>query len=355
MRIAVTADIHLRKKNDTPERYAALEEILKYSLNKNIKTLIIAGDLFDKKVGDYSDFDNLVNSYTDNINIYVIPGNHDSGFYSNKVNTIRELSVVNDIDKNTPFVFIPYTEGGMGSGLKETSFDKQPVIIGHGDFISSAVNSSDYEDDSPYYMPLTKSDINSLNPKKVFLGHIHKKSSPNDNIFYPGSPVSLAKDETGIREFIVYDTDSDTVDYKKIRSGLLRIRESIIVFPGTEESDINTALDKILKSNDINPKDFNKVTAEISLKGITPDKEKLPSLLSKIAAEKEILISPDSVDISEVEENENPALQNLIENLRAKIDKEYAEKKHIAHLIPDMEDAALKAVFRLKVFENETN
>ena len=47
MKIAITADVHLKTGQEYPERYNALKDILDVLANEDIHTLIIAGDLFD--------------------------------------------------------------------------------------------------------------------------------------------------------------------------------------------------------------------------------------------------------------------------------------------------------------------
>ena len=53
MKIAVTANVHLGIRDDHPERYNALGNILNQIEAENIKTLLIAGDLFDKGFRNY--------------------------------------------------------------------------------------------------------------------------------------------------------------------------------------------------------------------------------------------------------------------------------------------------------------
>ena len=80
MKLAITADTHLKKRNETPERWNALENILEKLFEKGIKNLIISGDLFDKETHNYSEFDKLCKKKKfENINLHIIPGNHDKG------------------------------------------------------------------------------------------------------------------------------------------------------------------------------------------------------------------------------------------------------------------------------------
>jgi len=57
MKVAITADVHLRTKEGYPERYNALRDILNQIQVEHINFLFIAGDLFDKEFHDYSDFE----------------------------------------------------------------------------------------------------------------------------------------------------------------------------------------------------------------------------------------------------------------------------------------------------------
>ena len=64
MKIAVTADAHLRAEAGHPERYNALENVFAQTVEAGIENLIIAGDLFDKDFQDYSKFEKLCRNHT---------------------------------------------------------------------------------------------------------------------------------------------------------------------------------------------------------------------------------------------------------------------------------------------------
>ena len=59
MRIAITADLHLTSRAKAPQRYAAFEDILAQAIEMHIDTILIAGDVFDASLRDYSEFDAL--------------------------------------------------------------------------------------------------------------------------------------------------------------------------------------------------------------------------------------------------------------------------------------------------------
>ena len=73
MKIAITADIHLKTNKEYPERLNALKNILDQLVDESIASLIIAGDLFDLESQNYSLFDELCrqNEYS-NIEFYIM-------------------------------------------------------------------------------------------------------------------------------------------------------------------------------------------------------------------------------------------------------------------------------------------
>ena len=65
MKIAVTADVHLRGRDESPARYRALENVMEQSRGEGIGHVIGAGDLFDGEFRNYSDFEGLCRQYKD--------------------------------------------------------------------------------------------------------------------------------------------------------------------------------------------------------------------------------------------------------------------------------------------------
>ena len=59
MKIAITADNHLRTREEHPERWLAFENILSQLDAAEIRHLVISGDLYDKEYDNYSEFDQI--------------------------------------------------------------------------------------------------------------------------------------------------------------------------------------------------------------------------------------------------------------------------------------------------------
>ena len=103
MKIAITADLHLRTKKDYPERFKALDNILSQCIKLKIKILIIAGDLFDQNQASFTDFENICKKQKyKNLRIIAIRGNHDSDLSNKKISAsnveIIENPKIIDID-----------------------------------------------------------------------------------------------------------------------------------------------------------------------------------------------------------------------------------------------------------------
>lgn len=148
MKIAITADLHLKTKDDCPERYNVLENIIQVLEADNIDNLLIAGDLFDKDFHNYTEFEKLCKSHP-KTRFYIIPGNHDANIseksiVANNINIYDETTIV-DIGSTT-FLFVPYEEqvsmGEKIAGKEEEIRDKEWVLISHGDYYGLCPTSS---------------------------------------------------------------------------------------------------------------------------------------------------------------------------------------------------------------------
>ncbi|MES0340280.1 MAG: metallophosphoesterase [Anaerolineales bacterium] len=72
MNIAFTADVHLTTRATHPERFNALEKILAHIRLEGLYTLIIAGDLLDSSLHNYTEFESVVREYKD-VHIVIFP------------------------------------------------------------------------------------------------------------------------------------------------------------------------------------------------------------------------------------------------------------------------------------------
>ena len=146
MRIAITADAHLQERGEHPERYNALENIFQQATEENIDKVIIAGDLFDKKYDNYSEFERLCAKYT-GLELLIIPGNHDPSINQKaivganiRIFTQPTIEEINSIS----FLFVPYRPHAkmgddidqMKSGLNGEDW----ILVGTGIFTGECKN-----------------------------------------------------------------------------------------------------------------------------------------------------------------------------------------------------------------------
>ncbi|TFG62350.1 MAG: hypothetical protein E4H28_07765, partial [Gemmatimonadales bacterium] len=277
MRIAVTADAHLRTVASHPERYNALEDVFKQSVEAGIENLIIAGDLFDTDFQNYAEFESLCRTFPA-LQLHIIPGNHDpnisgQSITGDNVRIYTDPTVV-EFDAFT-FLFIPYRQGAkMGEQIArmEGAIDgKRWVLIGHGDFYGGVREPNPLEPGT--YMPLSRKDVQTFKPRAVFLGHIHMPPPPVNDVHYVGSPCGLDISETGQRTFRIYDTADGSIESRGIETDVLYFKETFLVLPRDNEvSLLKQAIADRIETWGIEPSDRPKVQVRIEAAGYAKDR-----------------------------------------------------------------------------------
>lgn len=283
MRIAITADVHLGIKNEHPERYNALENILEQVKAEKMENLLIAGDLFDKGFNNYSEFETLCRKYP-GVQLHIIPGNHDSdisekNIVGDNIQIYTEPTMV-DFDSKS-FVFVPYKENtSVGDAIAEINQDiegKQWILVTHGDYYGGVKELNPLEPGT--YMPLSKKTVERFNPIAVFLGHIHKPVVWG-NVYYIGSPCGLDISETGKRRFLVYNTSEGSVVSVAVATNVLYFDESFIIVPlGNEVSLLKQEIEKRIKSWDITSSDKPKICVRVEARGYSTDRSEILKVL----------------------------------------------------------------------------
>ena len=283
MKIAITADIHLKNKAEQPERYNALESILGRIKTENIETLIVAGDLFDKNFRNYAEFERLCKKYPQ-IQLHIIPGNHDAEISEKNIVSsnvhIYNLPTLVEIGSNT-FLFVPYKEKTKMYeqivNLKEEIEGKEWTLIGHGDYYCGAKELNPFEPGT--YMPLSRENVAALAPKTVFLGHIHKPANWH-NVYYCGSPCGLDISEVGKRRFLVFDSMDGSIIPIAVKTDVLYFEESFVIVPLDNEVPLlKQEIANRIKSWNLDPADKSKAVLRIEAVGYAMDRSAILSAL----------------------------------------------------------------------------
>jgi exonuclease SbcD len=329
MKIAVTADVHLKTKEKSPERWNALSDILDKMISEDITNLIIAGDLFNQESRNYSEFDQFCKSekYTRHrIKFFVIPGNHDPSinqkdFTSENIKVFDKTEIAGFGNPPVFFLFIPYQPTkSMGEEAAEYKKDLTGpwILIGHGDYTAGLRDPNPYE--PGIYMPLTRNDIQYYNPAKVILGHIHKKMNLG-KVYYPGSPCGLDINETGRRSFLIIDTNNFDITEKVIDTDIIFFNENLISLPVKNEFEyIKRKTDEMVKVWDVGKNDISKIRMRLKVKGYTSDKNKLLEAIKK--ALKDFTFNDnEEPDLTEVSVFDDPERTAVVEKIRDEIEK----------------------------------
>ncbi len=283
MKIAFTADVHLRTAAESIDKYNALKDILKKMIDTEINILVIAGDLFDKQFTSYEEFENFCRGYQNiGIEFHIIPGNHDPGlksgsFAADNIIVYDKTKLVNFEDSRLPVLFVPYREGKtIGEEIAPCKKNLEPdgwILAAHGDWLGSSIEPNPIEPGT--YMPLTKKDLLIYKPARVVLGHIHKPLDTN-NLHYSGSPVGLDINETGKRRYLSLDLRNNNLETRTVNTDVLYFNPILHIYPmEIEKTYLEDQISGTIDGWDLTEEEIKKTKIRIKISGYTSDKKAL--------------------------------------------------------------------------------
>ncbi len=260
MDLLLTADIHLSATH--PERLAALEEIVRFANTENVSYVLIAGDMFDADLEVETIKPRIRNLFSGNsFQVFVIPGNHDErafreeDYFGDDIEVLAtrplqtlELGGVN-------LVAVPFVKRGFDDLVDAVNDarieEKLNVLLIHGTLSTTEGKGSG---DEARYLPFTPEQLVASGMDYVFAGHIH--SSPirqsfgtDDCVFvYPGSPVSITRNETGRRGAWLFNTDTESFRNIPLDSHYY-VHESIDLIPGEAPSKLDALSERLAKTD----------------------------------------------------------------------------------------------------------
>lgn len=334
MRVAVTADLHLRESN--PERLENLEVLIQQLLSRRIHHLIIAGDLFDSADRSYAQLDSLAHRFPD-FQFLVVPGNHDPDlrqelFASDNIQVFAKPTLKR-IDQR-PLLFLPYREGStIGETISAFPDSEQLrshpwILISHGDLATPRPKENGGERG---YFPLTREDLARFKPVKVILGHIHVPNSTTGKVVYPGSPYPITSDEYGQRRILVLETKSAAVAELPLTHPPVQVRAGIFLIPdGREEEQIRSQLQSVLAKQGSS----GNLVVQAVLRGYSASRRKargiVEALLSKMG------ISCAGIDLESLRVNDQESLATLADSVRqriARLELKYEEAEELKQAV----------------------
>ena len=203
------------------------KKVIDYIKQENIPYLFIAGDLYENEYVKESSIIYINNLFKEipDTKIFITPGNHDpyikNSYYSDFKFASNVYIFKGDFEcKEMPDVNI-YGMAFTSFYCKDTNFGnlvkiengKPNILLMHASLDGS-------NDENREYNPVLKSKIETLEMDYVALGHIHKlyfNENKNQNIVYPGSPMSFGFDELGKHGMIVGEINRDKLDLEFIK------------------------------------------------------------------------------------------------------------------------------------------
>jgi len=147
------------------------------------------------------------------------------------------------------------------------------VLIGHGDWAGGLRTPNAAE--PGVYMPLSRRDLEKVQPARVFLGHIHAARDVPP-VHYVGSPCGLDITETGRRRYLVYDTDANLVESLTLTTPVLYFNELLVVMPvEDEEATLHALVAKRRQEWALTPAERSKTQLRVKVAGYSADRAAL--------------------------------------------------------------------------------
>jgi exonuclease SbcD len=307
MKIVCLADIHVGVKTygkldpDTGlntreiQTLKVIDEIVDYTINNDIKVMIIAGDMYKNNLPSPTLTDEVnrrINRAAKaGIQILFLDGNHDVGkmkttvsankaFSTLEVDNVhhtrfhRQTIVRDSEDKVFKFVFLPtyHTKEEIKDIVDNTDLTYPTIFIGHLTMKGAMLNDYMVENKEIYI----EADVfDKPNIAAVVLGHLHKHQilKRDPFVFYTGSAQRIDfNEEHQPKGFVVLDIDTNcNVKYEFIEVDSQKFFTAKFKFENNDNatSDIKTYLD----DNKIQVKDAI-VRVQIELDELTKIREK---------------------------------------------------------------------------------
>lgn len=233
MKIALITDQHFGARSDSAHFHKFFAKFYRESFfpelkKRNIKTLVMLGDTFDRrKYVNYSSFQDAIDYYFAplcfefDIKTFVIVGNHDTYFKNtNKVNS--ENLLLRDKFPNLIIVDNPVTTKIDGIDICllpwicEDNFEmtqevikntKAEICMGHLEIYGFQM----YPGQDYGYAGYSRDMFNKF--EQVLTGHFHHKST-DGHIYYLGCPYEMTWQEAGDpKGFHIYDLETRELEF----------------------------------------------------------------------------------------------------------------------------------------------
>lgn len=276
MKIIHCSDLHLDSKMETnldkekaKERKAEIlvtfEKMIDYAKNNNIKIIIIAGDLFDKKNVSLKAKKIVKNAIFSNPNIdfLYLKGNHDeSGFLDEDEKIPDNLKMFSN-EKWTTYKYGKATITGIEFGKLSNHEIYSSLILEKNDINIVVMHGQESENDQKDKAEIINlSELKNKNIDYLALGHIHsykKEKLDNRGVYcYSGCLEGRGFDECGDKGFVVLDIDDNKINTEFIPIAKRKLHEINCDITGCiENTEIEEKIEKSIQ--DISKEDLVKI------------------------------------------------------------------------------------------------
>lgn len=255
MKCAIIADTHWGVRGDSAlfldnQKKFYDEIFFPYLKENNIKTVIIAGDLVDRrKYININTLSRMKRDFLDRLKemeVYVIPGNHDTYYKdTNDLNALNELlgeydfHIFNEpttisLECETKVLFLPWIcQENYDRSIKAIDDTDAQICVGHLEIEGFEMYYGITCEEGMKFDVFTKFDV-------VMTGHFHHKSSQG-NIHYLGAPYQMTwHDYDDPKGFHIFDTSLRKLDF---------IKNPFDIFHKIVYSDVGKTLEEIQDMN----------------------------------------------------------------------------------------------------------
>ena len=297
MKIIHCSDLHLdsrmksnldsqKAKERRDEILITYQNMIKYAVENNVKIILIAGDLFDKKDTTVKARNIVIDSIISNpdIDFVYLKGNHDeSGFLENLENIPDNLKLFTS-NKWTTYNYGKITISGIEFGELSDYEIYNTLLLNKNDFNIVTMHGQESKYDMKDKTEIINiSNLKNKNIDYLALGHIHKyKKSELDQrgiYCYSGCLEGRGFDECGEKGFVLLDINEENL---KFTTEFIPIAGRTLYEINVDVSKANSTLDtEKLIDNELN--DINKDSLiKIVLKGkVEVDSERDLNYLEK--------------------------------------------------------------------------
>lgn len=225
-RILHTADLHLA--GDRPERWEALDALLRAADDREADAVLVAGDLLDRGE-DHAALRGRVRDRLDEapVPVLVLPGNHDREAYApgqdwgDRVRLLLEEPVATARVEGAAVLGVPFpsrpvpfagVRRRVAAALDRVGGDRPRLLAMHGTLVDASAPhiQAESRDDEPddRYFSIRTGELEGLAVDYVALGHYHQhdlRHAGRVPVAYAGSPSPVGSHAWGRRSAVLVE------------------------------------------------------------------------------------------------------------------------------------------------------